>query len=138
MRFAKIVFWCAAVWGFLGLTPLYFLFATIGRQDPPAITHPDFYYGFVGVALAWQVAFVVIATDPERYRWMMLPAVLEKLSYAGALLVLYLEKRVNPQQLFFGAVDLLLGILFVIAFVRTGEASRKLEAGARSGPAVRS
>jgi hypothetical protein len=52
MRFAKIVFACAAVWGFLALTPLYFLFAMIGRQDPPAITHPDFYYGFVGVALA--------------------------------------------------------------------------------------
>jgi hypothetical protein len=125
MRFAKVVFWCAAVWGFLALTPLYFLFATIGRQNPPAITHRDFYYGFVGVALAWQVAFAVIASDPERYRLMMLPAVLEKLSYAGALLVLYLEKSVNPQQLFFCAVDLLLGFLFVIAFVGTGEASSK-------------
>ena len=40
MRFAKVVFWCAAVWGFLALTPLYFLFDTIGRQNPPAITHP--------------------------------------------------------------------------------------------------
>jgi hypothetical protein len=80
MRFAKIVFWCAGVWGFLALTPLYFLLSTIGRQDPPAITHPDFYYGFVGAALAWQVAFLVIATNPARYRWMMVPAVLEKLS----------------------------------------------------------
>jgi hypothetical protein len=128
VRFAKIVFWCAAVWGFLALTPLYFLFATIGRQDPPAITHPDFYYGFVGIALAWQVAFVVIATNPERYRWMMLAAVLEKLSYAGALLVLYLERRLNPQQLFFGAVDLLFGVLFVAAFVRTGDTGQKSEA----------
>jgi hypothetical protein len=128
MRFAKIVFWCAAAWGFLALTPLYFVLATIGRQDPPAITHPDFYYGFVGVALAWQVAFVVIATNPERYRWMMVPAVLEKLSYAGALLVLYLQRQVNPQQLFFGAVDLLLAFLFVAAFLRTRETGPKSEA----------
>ena len=47
MKFAKIVFWIAGIWGFLILTPLYFMFDVIGRQDPPAITHPGFYYGFV-------------------------------------------------------------------------------------------
>jgi len=49
MKFAKIVFWCAGIWGFLVLTPLYFLFDRLGRQDPPPITHPGLYYGFVGV-----------------------------------------------------------------------------------------
>jgi hypothetical protein len=48
MRFAKIVFWIAAIWGVLVLTPLYFMFDLIGRQDPPVITHPGFFYGFVG------------------------------------------------------------------------------------------
>jgi hypothetical protein len=52
MKFAKVVFWIAAVWGILVLTPLYFMFDVIGRQDPPPITHPAFYYGFVSVALA--------------------------------------------------------------------------------------
>ena len=42
MKFAKIVFWIAGIWGVLILTPLYFMFDTIGRQDPPAITHPAF------------------------------------------------------------------------------------------------
>jgi hypothetical protein len=42
MKFAKIVFWIAAIWGILVLTPLYFLYDTIGRQDPPPITHPGF------------------------------------------------------------------------------------------------
>src|SRR5262245_55488884 len=124
MRFAKIVFWCAAVWGFLVLPPLYFLLDTIGRLDPPAMTHVDYYYGFVGVSLAWQVAFAVIATNPQRYRWIMIPAILDKLSYAGALLVLYLQRRVNPQQMFFGAVDLSLGLLFVVAFIVTREPVR--------------
>ena len=65
MRFAKIVFKVAGIWGFLVLTPLYFLFDAIGRNDPPPITHPGFFYGFVGVALAWQVAFIFIASRPS-------------------------------------------------------------------------
>ncbi len=42
MKFAKIVFWCAGIWGILVLTPLYFMFDVIGRQDPPPITIPRF------------------------------------------------------------------------------------------------
>ena len=68
MKFAKVVFWCAGIWGILVLTPLYFMFDVIGRQDPPPITHPAFYYGFVGVGLAWQAAFLIIATSPENRR----------------------------------------------------------------------
>jgi hypothetical protein len=33
MKFAKVVFWIAGVWGVLVLTPLYFMFDVIGR-DP--------------------------------------------------------------------------------------------------------
>ena len=68
MRFAKVVFWIAGIWGMLVLTPLYFLFDRIGRQDSPSITHPAFYYGFVGTALAWQIAFLIMATNPVRFR----------------------------------------------------------------------
>ena len=60
--------------GLLVLTPLYFMFDVIGRQDPPAITHPGFYYGFISVGLAWQFVFMVIARDPVRLRPMMIPA----------------------------------------------------------------
>ena len=35
--------------------------ARVGRDYPPAITHPEYFYGFLGVAAAWQVAFLVIA-----------------------------------------------------------------------------
>ena len=51
MKFAKIVFTVAGVWGVLLLMPLYFMFDLIGRQDPPPITHPAFFYGFA--ASAW-------------------------------------------------------------------------------------
>jgi len=119
MKFAKIVFWGAGIWGVLSLTPLYFLFDAIGRQDPPAITHPGFYYGFVGVALAWQFAFFVIAKDPARFRLMMIPAVLEKLSFGIPSVVLYLQQRMHASDLALGCIDLLLGALFLVAFGAT-------------------
>ena len=120
MRFAKIVYWVAAFWGFLVLTPLYFIFDLIGRQDPPPITHPGFYYGFVGAALAWQIAFVMIATNPVRFRPLMIACMFEKFSYAIALTVLYLQHRLHGSDLAFGGVDLLLGVLFAAAYLRTG------------------
>jgi len=120
IKFAKIIFWIAAVWGFVILTPLYFIFDSIGRQDPPPITHPAFYYGFVAVALAWQVGFVVIARDPVRFRLMMIPAVLEKFGYGISLIVLYLQHRLHGVDVAFGGIDLLLGALFLVAFARTG------------------
>ncbi len=64
LRFARIVFRTAGVWGVVVLTPLYFLLDLIGRQYPPVITHPDFYYGFVGITLVWQVAFLRSRTIP--------------------------------------------------------------------------
>ncbi len=119
MKFAKIVFWIAAIWGLLVITPLYFLFDLISRNDPPPITHPGFYYGFVGLALCWQIAFLFIATDPVRYRPLMIPSILEKVSYGAAVLVLVQQGRMQPQDLVFGGTDLLLGVLFVIAYFKT-------------------
>ncbi|MGA9542842.1 MAG: hypothetical protein WBQ85_04705 [Candidatus Sulfotelmatobacter sp.] len=120
MKFARIVFWIAGIWGVLVLTPLYFIFNMIGRNDPPPITHPAFYYGFVSVGLAFQVVFIVIARDPLRLRPMMIPSMLEKFGYGATLLVLFLQNRLHPQDLALGGVDVLFGVLFLIAFSMTG------------------
>ena len=119
MKFARVVFAIAGVWGLLVVTPLYFLFNTLSRQYPPAITHPEFYYGFAGVALAWQIAFLIIASDPVRFRLIMIPSILEKLGYAVAIIVLHLQGHSAPPNLLFAGVDLLLCLLFVIALVKT-------------------
>ena len=119
MKFAKVVFWTAGVWGLLIITPLYFMFSLIGKQDPPAITHPAFYYGFVGCALAWQFAFLLIAHDPVRFRPMMVPAMVEKFTYGMAVVVLVMQGRTNQRDLIFAATDLTLGILFIVAFRKT-------------------
>jgi hypothetical protein len=119
MRFAKIVFWVAGIWGVLVLTPLYFMFDLIGRNDPPPITHPGFFYGFVGVGLAWQIAFIVIATDTVRYRPLMIPCILEKVSWGAAVIVLVLQGRMHKSDLVFAGTDLFLALLFVIAYFKT-------------------
>jgi hypothetical protein len=118
MRFAKAVFWVAGFWGLLVITPLFFMFNLISRQDPPPITHPGFYYGFVAAAFAWQIAFFVIARDPLRFRPLMIPSVIEKFGYGIAATVLFLENRMRSSDLVFGCVDLLLGFLFLAAFIK--------------------
>jgi hypothetical protein len=124
MRFAKIVFRIAGIWGLLVITPLYFLFDLIGRDDPPPITHPGFFYGFAGLALSWQIAFLFISTDPARYRALMIPSVLEKATYSAAIVVLVLENRTHSSDLVFAATDLLLGVLFVVAYLKTPSPTR--------------
>jgi len=119
MKFAKIVFWVAGIWGFLVLTPLYFMFDLISRNDPPPITHPGFFYGFVGIGLAWQFAFIFIATDTIRFRPLMIPSILEKVSWSTAVIVLVLQQRMHKSDLVFAGTDLLLGVFFVIAFFKT-------------------
>lgn len=119
MKFAKTVFWIAGIWGFLIITPLYFLFNVIPQKDPPAITHPGFYYGFVGTAFAWQMAFCFIARDPVRFRPLMIPSIVEKAAYAIAIVELVLQGRTRPTDLVFAGTDGLLGVFFVIAYLRT-------------------
>jgi hypothetical protein len=118
MRFAKWVFLLSGFSGVIMIAPLYFedrFFA----DYPPAINRPEFYYGFAGLCLAWQVMFIVIGFDPVRYRMAMLPAVLEKASFAGAIPVLYAFERVPAVWLGFASMDATWLILFVLAFVWT-------------------
>jgi len=119
MKFAKILFNVAGIWGVILLLPLYFIFDLIGQQDPPPITHPAFFYGFVGLGLAWQVVFFIIARDPLRFRPMMIPSIVEKIGYGGAVVVLYGQGRMHGQDLAFGLADLLFAALFAVAFLRT-------------------
>ena len=59
MKFASRVYLVAGIYGLIALVPQYFTELKIGRDYPPAITHPEFYYGFIGVAISWQIAFLM-------------------------------------------------------------------------------
>ncbi|MDZ4658414.1 MAG: hypothetical protein SH868_12620 [Bythopirellula sp.] len=116
MKFAHWVFLLAGIYGVAVVLPQFFLENQVGRDFPPAITHPEYFYGFAGVALAWQVAFLIIARDPARYRPIMLAAILEKASFGFATIALFLEERLALQMLLFGLIDLVWGVLFLVAW----------------------
>ena len=108
MKFAKIVFWIAGAFGLIASVGLYF--------QPGSYV----YYGLIAGVLSWQVVFFLIALDPQRYRPMMIPAMLEKLIWVVTLGYLHLRGQVTASQLASGAIPHgLLGVLFVIAFLRT-------------------
>src|SRR6188768_488615 len=114
MRFARWVFRMAGIVGLLMLLPMYFLEEQIGRDQPPPIAHPEFFYGFIGVAVAWQLAFLAISLDPQRYRLLMLPAVIEKASFSSAAIVLFLGGRLAMPMLAAGLLDAIWGVLFAV------------------------
>jgi len=108
MKFARIVFSIAGALGLLAMIPMYLA--------PGSYR----YYGSLGGIVAWQFAFFVIATDPIRYRWMMIPALMEKLFWVLALVVCYVQGRMTLAEVSGGTIPHgLLGVLFVIAFFKT-------------------
>ncbi len=119
MKFARYVFAVAGIYGLLSLVPMYFLEDQIGRDAPPAITHPEYFYGFLGVAIAWQILFLLVAREPLRLRPVMPAAVVEKFSFGIACLILYAQGRLALLVLGFGGFDLLLGVLFIASYWQT-------------------
>jgi len=119
MAFARTVFRIAGIYGLLVMVPQFFLEAKTGQDYPPPVTHPEFYYGFVGCAVAFQVVFLVVARDPVRFRPLMIPSVLEKAFFGIGTPILYFQHRVPGLVFGFSLVDLLLGTLFTVAYVRT-------------------
>jgi hypothetical protein len=120
MQFARRVFQIAGIYGLVVLLPQYFMEERLGRDFPPPLNHPEHFYGFIGVAAAWQVAFLIVARDPIRYRLIMIPGMLEKAAFGLAAIALFAEQRIPPTILAFAVVDLLWAALFLMAFVKTG------------------
>ena len=119
MRLARGVFLAAGLVGLVLIVPGYFLEEQTGREQPPPINHPEYYYGFLGVTLAWQVLFLIISTDPVRYRPAMLAALVEKASFVLAITFLYSRGRVLPVWLAFASLDALWLVLFALAYRAT-------------------
>lgn len=109
-RFASRVFFWAAIYGFVGAATLYFADA----PDP----HRLLYFAFAGIALVFQGVFLVIARDPVRFMPLMPLAVFEKLSFGIPALAFWARGQAEPSMALGGAVDLLLAVLFFVAWRR--------------------
>ena len=95
-----------------------------GEASPPAIVHPEYYYGFFGSALVWQLVFLLIASDPQRWRLLMPIGILEKAAFFIACLALYLTGRMDAGQIFMGGmIDGFLMVLFALAWWVSGRKS---------------
>jgi hypothetical protein len=119
MKLARFVFIGAGIWGIAVLTPLYWLVDISGRHYTVPSDYPQFFYGFIGVAIAWQIAFLIIGSNPARFRTFMIPAMIEKFGYVATLLFLYSQSRISALDMQPAIPDGLLGLLFVAAFLRT-------------------
>ncbi|MGC4030618.1 MAG: hypothetical protein QM754_02555 [Tepidisphaeraceae bacterium] len=115
MRLARWIYRVAAIYGVIVTLPGFFLEAKV--SPPP--NHPEQYYGFLGVVLAWQVAFWVIASDPARYRPLMPVTWVEKIIFAVAAMVLFYQDRVDWAVLTVGCIDAVLCGAFVAAWIVT-------------------
>ena len=120
MKIAKWFFLIAGIFGLLFTIPLAF------TENLMEVKQPEFYYGFVFLDICWQILYLVLSTDPVRYRPMMIPAILAKGSGTVALTWLYLIGRVSSQWIAIGALDGIFAILFLIAFLATRSESKEI------------
>lgn len=107
MKLARWIFLLAGIYGVAVLTPGLFL---------PARGVPELYYGFIGLALVWQLVFLAIARDPVGLRVVMPLCILEKLSFFAVVLSLFLKGRVEGDLFWGGMIDGAWMILFAIAW----------------------
>ena len=109
-KFASRVYFWAAVYGI----PVLALAYLQPVPDPWHLTH----LGFVGVALVFQGVFLVIAREPRRFAPLMPVTVFEKLSFGIPAVAFFLRGQADAAAAVFGAIDLLLGMLFLVAWRR--------------------
>lgn len=130
MRFARWVFLIAGVYGVLVLAPGLFMEPQAGEAAPAPITNPEYYYGFFGSALVWQLVFLLVASNPQRWRALMPIAVLEKAAFFLPCLALYFTGRMGLGQIFLGGmIDGFLMVMFALAWWVSGRKSPSNPAG---------
>jgi hypothetical protein len=123
MRFARWVFLIAGIYGLVTVVPQYGLERLIAERTGP-ITHPEYFYGFLGVIVAFQLVFLTIARDPARLRPIMPACVVEKLSFGIAGWALFHAHRIGADVVFFASIDLVLAVLFATAWIRVAQETR--------------
>ena len=122
MKFAKSVFLLAGFYGLLVTIPLFF---TEMQTAPLGLNYPEFYYGFAGVTLAWQLLFILLSRDPLRFRPLIPAAILEKLIFAVGIFVLSSQRQIGSRILTAALIDGGIGLLFTAAYLRMRDATAK-------------
>ena len=128
MKFAKYTFLISGIYGLIVMLPQFFLEQKIGQDQPPAITHPEFFYGFICVTVAFQLVFLVISRDPVRYRPLILVSLAEKFPFVIAVVLLYMQSRVGLQMVAAAAIDGFWGVMFLVSYLKTSRVNSRPDA----------
>ncbi|WP_397415553.1 hypothetical protein [Phenylobacterium sp.] len=134
MIFPKRVFTWGGIFGLVMLTPMFFLESQMAAMGGP-ITRPENYYGFIGVAWAWQWVYLLIGRDPVRYRPIMPIGAMGKLIFVVITFGLAAAGRTPWNVALITASDLVIAILFLIAWRMTPILPQGASATAADGPA---
>jgi hypothetical protein len=116
VSFARYVFLAACGWGAVTLLPLPFMRHAVENGVP--LTHLEYFYGFVGTAIAFQFVFWRIASAPREFLPMMPACMLEKAAFGLPVLWLVSRGQADPSLLVFGGMDLVFLVLFLVAYLR--------------------
>jgi hypothetical protein len=116
------------------LTPMFFLESQMAAMGGP-ITRPENYYGFIGVAWAWQWVYLLIGRDRVRYRPIMPIGAMGKLIFVVITFGLAAAGRTPWNVALITASDLVIAILFLIAWRMTPNMPQGASATAADGPA---
>ena len=110
VRFASRAYRWAAIYGVIVLLPAYL----VPLPDPYKLTQ----IGFVGLALVFQGLFWIVGGDPMRYRPLVPLTMFEKLCFGIPAVAFCLRGQTDVVTGVFGAIDLLLAVVFAIAWLK--------------------
>ncbi|TPG15489.1 hypothetical protein [Sphingomonas oligophenolica] len=110
MRMATWSFALAGVYGLAATLSLYF--------RAPLTIETQWLYAFAGAAAVTQLAYLLIATDPVRYRLVIPIGIASKLSFAVPMTILYAHGAITMGSFAFAQIDYALAALFAVNFVR--------------------
>lgn len=115
----KTIFLTSGIYGLIIMLAMLLSEKQFSHENPPQLTHLEFYYGFIGVCIAFQILFILIAKNPLKYKLMMVPAILEKFSFGLVVIVMHYQKNIPNTVFVFGLIDLIFLCLFIYAFIKT-------------------
>jgi hypothetical protein len=125
VKLSRNIFRVSGVYGILILCPQLFREKAF-TIDGIVMNHPEFFYGFFLVSLAFQIVFLIISTDPVKYRPVMLACFIEKGGYFISCMFLFLHGRIAPVMLIASAPDALMLSLFIYSFFVTSKFTNSL------------
>jgi hypothetical protein len=112
---ARWLFRGAAIYGAILLLPLYFLESRVAA--PAArLPAPEYFYGFIGAALSFQILYWIIGAAPRHYRPLMLLGVVAKLGFWIPVAILWSMGRTATSTFALVCGDLVLAAAFFAAW----------------------